>query len=87
MKHNNLPDATVVISHWHATCNNCGHKCDFNEKTHKTNLGWTASEREGEGCGIEFTHVAAEYAGENGIVQRCRPDLELADPYGPDPAE
>lgn len=77
MKYENFPDATVVISHWHATCNNCGRRCDYHEKTHKTNLGWSDKEREGEGCGIEFTHVAPEYMGEETETQGCRPDLVL----------
>lgn len=60
---NEVPKATVRISHWHAKC------------AHDTVLGY--GDLDIKGCGIEWKYVMADYIGEDDLVQSCRPDLEL----------
>jgi hypothetical protein len=81
IKRNHLPKATVKISGWSSTCLACGHDALPQEGAHITRVGWDPGDR--KGCGIEWTHVTAEYSGEsfeNTVKEMC-PDLEFIREY------
>lgn len=68
------PKATLFIGRFSSHCNNCGAGADPDEKSHVTKMGYGSY---GEGCGIEWTHVAAEYTHMDDLVAGMRPDLIL----------
>lgn len=58
-------------------CENCGKGAYPGQQTHDDVAGWKP--RPGEGCGIRWTKVTSDYAGElaEAATRRLRPDLEF----------
>lgn len=68
------PKSTLYIGRVSSHCHNCGGGADPYEKSHISKLGYGA---QGSGCGITWTHVAAEYTHMDDVVAAMRPDLIL----------
>lgn len=68
--------ATLHIGGWSSRCGVCGKSCNPSSKTHDVLLGY-GEENGTPGCGVEWTHVASDYAGTDieKRVQEMRPDL------------
>jgi hypothetical protein len=80
LRNPHLPAGTILVGSFSSHCNNCGKDTSPHEKTHAKVIGYVP----GEGCGVEFTHVASEYMGQEETVKAMRPDLEYVD-YLPRP--
>jgi len=68
-------EPALIVSRSSTKCSVCGKGADYNEKTHKTVLGWGSDL--GEGCGARWTHITTGYIGP-GIeeaTRAMRPDL------------
>jgi len=68
-------EPALIVSGSSTKCSVCGKGADYNEKTHKTVLGWGSDL--GEGCGVRWTHITTGYIG-GGIeeaTRAMRPDL------------
>lgn len=71
-----VPAATLIIDPNESRCNACGGGADPSQKSHDSLLGWPPVSHE-QGCGVVWTHVTSNYAGEDQTerVQQMRPDL------------
>lgn len=78
MKCDKLPPGTLIVSHWHTKCNNCGQDCNPDELDHQSVLGYVVPDGT-EGCGVIFTHITTMYIGdlEARLTKAMRPDLEF----------
>lgn len=81
IKKNSLPKTTLSIGGWHSKCLACGNNALPSESSHETRVGWDPGD--GVGCGVTWTHVTSEYAGEefeNTVKGMC-PDLVFIREY------
>lgn len=85
-QHSDLPEATVVIGHSSSHCNACGKETlppcsEWNDGTHDRISGYGPDQ---PGCGVRWTHVAAETGDEataRAWARDCAPGLTFV-PFG-----
>jgi hypothetical protein len=67
--------STLIVSRSSTKCSVCGQGADYNEKTHKTILGYQKDP--GPGCGALWTHITSSYTGSDieQATRALRPDL------------
>lgn len=78
MKYENVPEGTLIIGRFSSTCNSCGRGAATEQSVHDTIYEYSSQSDDCAGCGVIFTHVATDYAGEKiaKAIQEMRPDLE-----------